>query len=215
MYSINLSRLSLKAYKDHLLSIDLLPSRRVLLDSIDANISAIADRGIDDIGELIQVVSTPKKLSALSQLTSISEDYLKVLKREIGGLQPKNVPLSEFDMLSADQLEKLKNAGLRSSKDLFEAYPNIDESILEKMTCDKLYALCALVRINGIGALAAKIFFEAGYTSTADIASGDAQTMADKFNAINDAKQYYDGMRLGRKDMTFCIIHAKMLGQYS
>ncbi len=88
-YSINLSRLSLKAYKDHLLNKDLLPSRRVLLDSIDANISAIADRGIDNIGALIQVVSTPKKLS---QLTSISEDYLKILKPEIGSLQTKMLP---------------------------------------------------------------------------------------------------------------------------
>ncbi len=87
-----MSRLSLKAYKDHLLNKDLLPSRRVLLDSIDANISAIADRGIDNIGALIQVVSTPKKLSALSQLTSISEDYLKILKREIGSLQTKMLP---------------------------------------------------------------------------------------------------------------------------
>ncbi len=215
MYSINLSRLSLKAYKDHLLSIDLLPSRRVLLDSIDANISAIADRGIDDIGALIQVVSTPKKLSALSQLTSISEDYLKVLKREIGSLQPKSIPLSEFDMLSSDQLEKLKNAGLRSSKDLFEVYPDIDESTIDKNSGEKLYALCGLVRINGIGALAAKILFEAGYTSVADIASGDAQDMAEKFNAINDEKNYYDGQRLGTKDMTYCIVHAKMLVQYS
>ncbi len=214
-YSVNLNRLSVKAYKDHLLSIELLPSRRVLLDAIDRHFSAISDCGIDDIGAFMQAVSTPKKLSDLSRKASISEDYLKILKREIGGLLPKSIALSEFDMLTSDMLEELKSAGMRSSKDFYEAYSHSGVSGLTKEDCDRLFALCGLVRINGIGALAAKIFFEAGYVSAADIASADPQSMADKFNALNDEKHYYDGQRLGIKDMTFCIVHAKMLEQYS
>lgn len=214
-YSVKLNRLSVNAYKDHLKSIDLLPSRRVLLESIDRHFASIIQNGIEDIGTLMLTVSTSKKLSALSKKTSISEDYLKILKREIGGLIPKSVSLTEFDMLTPVTIENLKNMGIRSSKDYFEVYPNISEATLNHEECNRLFALCGLVRINGIGALAAKLFVEAGYVSAADIASADPLDMADKVNAINKRKQYYDGQRLGVKDMTFCIVHAKMLIQYS
>ncbi len=214
-YSINLSRLTVMEYEHHLKSIDLLPSRRVLLDSIAQRFSAIKDSGVNNAGAFMQAVSTPKKLADLSKKTSVGEDYLKILKREIGSLVPKSVALSEFDMLTPEPVEKLKAAGLRSSKDFFEAYPDIDAAILGKQDSDRLYHLCGLVRINGIGALAARMFFEAGYVSVADVALGSPEDMANRVNALNDEKHYYDGQPLGVKDMTFCIVHAKFLLKYS
>lgn len=213
-YSFDLSRLTVMDYKEYLKSIDLLPSRRVLLDAIDERFSAIKKSGILDIGIFMQSVSTPKKLLDVSQKTLVSEDYLKILKREIGGLLPKSLALSEFDMLTPESAEKLKAVGLRNSRDFFEAYPNIDTAIINKQEGERLFHLCGLVRINGIGALAAKMFLEAGYATVADVASADPETMAQKVNALNDEKHYYAGQKLGIKDMTFCIIHARLLLRY-
>ena len=214
-YAINLNRITMADYKEHLLSIELLPSRRVLLDSIDQRFSAITASGLNDIGAFLQAVSTPKKLSDLSQKTFVGEDYLKILKREIGSLVPKNVALAEFDMLTPNTVETLKSAGLRTSKDYYEAYPDIDGSEIRNNDSERLYRLCDLVRINGIGALAAKMFLEAGYASVADIASGNPEEMVKKVNTLNADKHDYDGQPLGLKDMTFCIVHAKMLMKYS
>jgi hypothetical protein len=213
-YLPDLSRLSLDDYKEHLKSIDLLPSRRVLLDCIDEKFSAIVGNGISDVQALIKAISTPAKLTAFSQTTMIDLDYLKILKREIGGLIPKAIPLSDFDILSSDDLHKLNSAGLRNSKDYFEAYPNIENSIFQMIDCEKQYQLCGLVRVNGIGPLAAKIFLEAGYANVEDIAAANAEDMVGKINDINSLKKYYNG-QLGIKDMRFCIVHAQMLKHYA
>lgn len=209
-YEPDLSGLSVNEYKNHLKSIELLPSRKVLLESIEENFSAIQENGISNMQALMKAISTPAKLTAFSQKSHINLDYLKILKREIGSLAPNTVPLSEFDMLSAEAVQKLNSNGLRNSKDFFEAYPDIEKSACELADCKRLFRLCGLVRINGIGALAAKIFLEAGYASADDIASGNAKDMVEKINAVNSAKHYYDG-NLGLKDMTFCITHATML----
>lgn len=214
-YSIDLSSLSIQNYKEHLLSIDLLPSRRILLDAIDARFSAIAECGIKNLRALMQALSTPSKMADFCSNTHIPQEYLTILKREIGSLVPKSVALTEFDMLSQEAADTLRSAGYRNSKDFFEAYPYIDESVRTTTECDKLYQLCGLVRVNGIGALAAKIFFEAGYATVDDIASAHPKVMAEKVNEVNSVKKYYDGQRLGIKDMSFCIVHAKMLQRYS
>jgi len=213
-YAPNLSRLTIEDYKGHLKSIDLLPSRRMLLDSIDENFSAVIGCGISDVHALMKEISTPAKITAFSKRTCINFDYLKILKREIGSLMPKNVPLIEFDIVSPEAAQSLKSAGFYNSKNFFEAYPDITKPICERIDCEKLYQLCDLVRINGIGPLAAKLFLEAGYKSAEDIASANADDMVKKINDINTKKHYYDG-QLGVKDMTFCIVHADMIKRYA
>ncbi len=213
-YDPDLSRLSVQQYKDHLKCIELLPSRKVLLDVIDENFSAIQKSGIDDIQTLMKALSTTAKMTAFSQKSNIDINYLKILKREIGGLIPKAVTLNEFDVLPPEAVLQLKSKGFNNSKDFFEAYSVIEEPICEQIDCDKLYHICGLVRINGIGSLAVKLFLEAGFTSAEDIASADAKDMVEKINAVNSAKNYYN-RKLGIKDMAFCIVHADMLMRYA
>ncbi|HQB81021.1 MAG TPA: helix-hairpin-helix domain-containing protein [Bacillota bacterium] len=74
--------------------------------------------------------------------------------------------------------------------------------------------LCDLVRINGVGPLAARAFYEAGYQSSAEIAAADAEAMLVKVSEVNAIHGYYKA-RLGVKDMQFCIDFALLLQKYA
>ena len=68
--------------------------------------------------------------------------------------------------------------------------------------------------MNGIGAIAARLFFDAGYHSVSDIASGNAAEMKDKIHQVNAKKSLYKA-NLGEKDMQFCIDAAALLIKYT
>lgn len=79
---------------------------------------------------------------------------------------------------------------------------------------DELFCLCDLVRINGVGPIAARAFHEAGYRSASDVAAADAAVMLEKVSAVNEAQHDYKA-KLGLKDMLFCIDFALLLNQYA
>ena len=93
---------------------------------------------------------------------------------------------------------------MKTSKDYFDRLQD---------SSDELFCLCDLVRINGVGPVAAKAFFEAGYRSVADVAGANAPVMLEKVSAVNDIRQYYKA-KLGEKDMQFCIDFALLLDKY-
>jgi predicted flap endonuclease-1-like 5' DNA nuclease len=64
--------------------------------------------------------------------------------------------------------------------------------------------------MNGVGPNAAKMLYEAGYHSPADVAAADAGTMLARVAAVNADGRYYAG-KLGEKDMQFCIDSARLL----
>lgn len=204
-YNLDLEQLSVQEYREMLKNQNLLPGRRVLLQDIDKNFALLESQGINTIAQLKKIFSTPVKIAALSTVSGIPEAYLVILKREIGSLEQKPVPLINFPGINPFLIAELNEAGLKSSKDYFE---------YDKTKSDELFCLCNLVRINGVGPAAAKAFYEAGYRSVADIAEADAATMLEKVSAINESRQYYKA-KLGQKDMQFCIDFAILLEKYS
>lgn len=129
------------------------------------------------------------------------EDYLIILKREIGSLEQKPIPISSFTDINVTLISKLNDAGIKTSKDYFES---------NKPESDELFCLCNLVRINGVGPIAAKAFYDAGYKSVSDVACADATSMLEKVSNVNKIKQYYKA-NLGLKDMQFCIDFALLV----
>ena len=77
-----------------------------------------------------------------------------------------------------------------------------------------MFCLCDLVRINGVGPLAARAFYEAGYQSALDVSEADPQEMLEKVSEVNEIHRYYKA-RLGIKDMQFCIDFARLLKKYA
>ena len=202
-YSLDLERLSLAEYKILLIQQNLLPGRRVLWEDIDNNFTLLENRNIKTVGQLKKSLSTPLKIAALSSESGISEDYLVILRREIGSLDQKPVPLSAFPGIDSSLLAKLSETGLKTSKEYWEHNQNAS---------DEVFCLCDLVRINGVGPVAARAFYEAGYRSASDVAATSAAAMLEKISAVNEANHYYKA-KLGMKDMQFCIDYALLLNR--
>jgi len=205
LYGIDLSRISIGEFRDQLKRQDLLPSRRPLLNEIDRHFAALDSEGIVTLLQLRQRLSTPKKICELAAVSGIPQEYLALLRRELGSLEQKPVLLADFPGTDPALLATLSAGGMRNSKDYWESCP---------AESDELYCLCDLVRINGVGAAAAKAFYAAGYRSAEEIAGASAPDMLASVSAANAQGSYYQA-KLGEKDMRFCIDAARLLVRFS
>lgn len=202
-YNLNLERISVQEYKTLLKQQNLLPGRRILLQDIDRIFAAIEGRGITSVAQLTKSLSTPIRLESFAVAGDISKEYLVILRREIGSLDQKPVPLSSFPNIDHNLLEK-NDIGIKTSKDYWEKTQD---------TTDELSCLCDLVRINGVGPSAARAFYEAGYRSVSAVSAAEADVMLKKISAVNQVRNYYKA-KLGTKDMQFCIDFARLLEKY-
>lgn len=202
-YCLDLSRISIVEYKALLKQQTLLPGRRMLLDGIDAHFSALAAQNVATLAELRQRISTPQKCATLGSATGIPEEYLVLLKRESGSLEQKPVLLAAFPGVEEQLVSVLRENGILNSRDYYERGAQQGE----------LFCLCDLVRINGVGALAARAFYEAGFRSVQDVANAYAVEMLRRISEVNAQRNYYKAT-LSEKDMQFCIDFAKLLIRY-
>ncbi len=203
-YSLDLSVFPVGEYKELLKRPNLLPGRRILWEEIDRRFEAIERQGVANVMQLGKELSTPRKRSAFAEATGIPESYLIMLRREMGSLEQKTVPIGDFLGMDGKLVSQLNSRGIKNSREYFEGgFSGPDE----------LFCLCDLVRINGVGALAAKAFYEAGYRSVKEVAQAEAAVMLKKVSEANEAKGYYQA-KLGEKDMQFCIDSAALLVRY-
>lgn len=200
-YNLDLASLSVHQYKEILKKQNLLPSRRILLHQIDENFQLLENMDISTISQLGKSLSSPQKISSFAATSGIPEAYLVILRREIHSLEQKPVPLSSFPGIAPSVLEKLHDEGIDNSKDYFES---------NRVEGDELSGLSDLVRINGVGPVAAKAFYEAGYKSVSDVAHSEAASLLGRVSDVNEARHYYKA-NLGIKDMQFCIDFARLL----
>jgi len=203
-YNLDLECLSVQEYRELIKKQNLLPGRRVLWQDIDKNFALLESQDIKNIAQLKKNLSTPAKVAAFATVSGLAEDYLVILRREIGSLEQKPISLASFPGIKPSLIAELNEAGIKTSKDYFE---------YKQAESDELFCLCNLVRINGVGPTAAKTFYEAGYRSAVDVAEADAETMLVKVSAINERQHYYKA-KLGQKDMQFCIDFAALLKKY-
>ncbi|MFA5675380.1 MAG: DUF4332 domain-containing protein [Christensenellales bacterium] len=214
-YSVDLNRIPVNRYMEMLKKQNLLPGRKILLENIDENFRRIAAAGIFNLAELKTNISSLRRLIEFSAKTGIPENYLTILKREMGSLEQKPVPISDFPDISADTVSVLLNKGIKTSKDVFSINLNNISAFgrevgIEAGMLQKLSDLSNLVRINGIGAMAARTIYESGYKNIVEIANAKAPELLEKMNAVNKDKQYYKA-NLGEKDMQFIIDAANMI----
>ena len=203
-YTLPLEQITLADYQILLQQQTLLPGRRILLEQLEARFALLQNLGLANVAQLSAALSTPSKLSALAARTGIPEEYLTILRRELGSLTQRPVPLSDYPACDPAQIQALADSGIRTSKEYWEQreYP-----------ADELFALCDLVRINGVGAVAARAFCDAGFTSVSAVATASAADMLSRVSTVNAEKGYYKA-KLGEKDMQFCIDSAKLLERF-
>lgn len=204
-YGIKLESISIEEYKRLLKKQNLLPSRRLLLNDIDKHFATFNRFGVSSVKQLLKLLSD-KKMAEVLAMASISQEYIVILKREIGALIAKPVPLSSFINVNYEELTRLNARGIVTTKDYFDHGKTSEQ--------DVWFSLSDLVRINGVGPVAATIFLEAGYHDVASVAKADALVLLEQVNRINEEKGYYKG-KLGEKDMRFCIDFAQLLIKYA
>ena len=209
MYSTDLERISLDEFQEILLSIELLPSRKILLDGLSTLIEKLKQRGIDHLETLQKMLKNKKGYPELASELAVSVEYLTVLNREINSYVTKPVPLSKLDVFSDTELKQLEGARLKSTKDLYErGLMPADRSILSERSSipqEKIVAaleLSDLLRITGVGPVYAKILKEMGINNAKAFLEIDSQDAVERYKRIN-AEKHYSKVNLGIKDIEY------------
>ena len=209
MYSTNLEKITLDEFQEILLSIELLPSRKILLDDLSTLIEKLKQKEIDHLGALQKLLKNKKRYLELAAELGISVDYLTVLNREINSYVSKPVPLSKLEVFTEAELEQLEGADLKSTRDLYErSLTRSHRSVLaEELSIpqEKIVAaleLSDLLRITGVGPVYARILKEMGINNATTFLEIDTREAVEAYKRIN-AEKNYSNVNLGIKDIEY------------
>ncbi len=218
-YHIDLHKISIENYKKMLISRNLLATRRVLKNGIDENFKRLSECGFSNIGDLYEGMDAGGGIEELSVRSDIDSGYLKILKKEIEGVLPKPVLISDFPYVSMDTVRDLARGGVRTSKDFYGLSGGCKNKSLicanagiTDQEAEELCGLCDLIRISGVGPVIARILYEAGFKSIYSIAGAEAGEIYDKICRINDERNYTRAI-LQEKELQFCIDFAGLMAK--
>ncbi len=147
--------------------------------------------------ELLEKVKTKKRLKEFSKETGLSEEYLVILRRDIKSYLSKTVYLKDFPGVNLKYVENLTGIGIKNSKNLFERSkalkerdPLSEEADVPSEDLLELVKLSDLVRVNGVGALFARMIYETGVDTTEKVANASPESLFSKLEALNKDKRY-------------------------
>ena len=216
-YYIDLKQISLDQYKDILKTADLIPSWRILKENIDRNLEIIKNHKIQNLEELLNKIKNKDKIQKFAGQSSLSEDYLTVLRRVINGYQPKPNRIRDFPCVEAEIADKLEAMGFKNTLHLYEAIlsPRDREKLAEKTGVGmdeiiKLAKLTDLSRIRWVNHTFACVLLEAGYDSAEVVSGADYQEMYERIKQLNKERGLYKG-NIGAHDMKLCVEAARGL----
>jgi predicted flap endonuclease-1-like 5' DNA nuclease len=210
MYSIDLTKFTLKEFGEVLHSIELLPGRRILLDNLDQTLPKLIGLNIVTLSDLQRILKKKSDYASLSKKISVSEDYLVVLNREINSYESKPLTLDKIEVLTGEEIQSLIDIGIKTTKDLYEKCSKAADrkTIIMKTKIDETKLSTALeitdlLRVNGIGPIYALILNEIGIKSINDYLNMNAEEILSKYQDLNEQKSY-SRAKLGIKDIEYC-----------
>jgi len=216
-YYIDLKAISLSEYKKELEQAELLPSRKILKEDIQQRFACLSQHGIKSLDDLLRALKTPEKLKAFAQKTGLPEDYLVILKREIGSSQPKPVNLKDFPGISQDTIQKLETLGIGNTKQLFSLVKTPDDrqelghkTGISGADILELTKLTDVSRIRWVGANFARLLVDSEWDTVEKVAQADYHQLYNELVRINKEKEYFKGM-FGLNDMKLCVNAAKLV----
>lgn len=216
-YYIDLERISLENYKEILKSADLLPSRLVLKDNIDDNFNRLKKENIQNVDELRNALKNKTKIHDFSNQSGISEDYLRILIREVNSYRQKPNKLKDFPGIAGDVISKLEDLGISNTLQLFNKILTVQSrNELSKQTGisenELLYLakLTDLSRIRWVNHTFAYVLLEAKYETAKKVSEADYNELYEAVKKLNEEKKIYKG-HIGLHDMKLCVEAAKDL----
>ena len=217
MYSIDLSKITLKELKKITQSIDLIPSRKILLLNIDAIFKKLESANLKTMSDLQEFLKKKSAIPKIAKDFSIDENYLIILNREVNSYVSKPIKLDLLEVFNKSELKKLENRKIKNTKQLYEIAKNrIDRKVLSndlKIDIDKLTTsleLIDLLRVNGIGPTFAILLHMYGIKNK-DIYY--KKSNAEIANLHNDyvKNNNINFHTIGEKDAEFCKRYCKLL----
>lgn len=132
-------------------------------------------------------------------------------------LPARPFPLSDFPGIPFEYTELLKSRGIRNTKDLFEKVQTEEQQAelsqdtgIPEYRLKELSSLCDLSRITGVGAVFARVVYEAGIRSTREFAGTDSSSLLNSCQKVIEKHGYVAG-KLGEKDVLYGINYANVV----
>jgi len=191
---------------------DLIPSLQPLLDGLAKKLSALKKAGMKSVGDLRMRMKNRKTLPSLADDAGIDSDYLVLLRRAVLGFFPKPRLLSAFDWLDMNTVIKLNRAGIKDTRQLYEAASSGVERLageveLQKGDLLEFIALSDLSRIQWVSPVFARVLVAAGFSSAASVAAADSEVLYEAIIKANDRARFYKG-KVGIRDIKRLIAAA-------
>jgi hypothetical protein len=216
-YYIDLKKISIDEFKEILRTADLLPSHMILKTNIEEMFYLIKKQKIETVEELRIALRSNIKLQDFSKHSGISEDYLKILIRNVNGYRQKPNRIKDFPGISEHVIIKLESLGIKNTLQLFDKiltpqsrHELSSQSEIDEREILRLARLTDLCRIRWVNHTFAYVLLEAGYDSAEKVADADHQELYRKVKKLNEEREIYKG-HIGVHDMKLCVDAAQAL----
>lgn len=218
-YRMDPAQIALKQFRELISGREILPGRTMLLERMEERFALLDASGMQHLGDLLGVLSSKTKIREFAQRTGLDSEYLVLLRREAGSYLPRPFPLSDLPGIPFEYIEILRSRKFKNTRDFFEKVQS------EKQQADlsqgtgipvyrlkELFSLCDLSRISGVGAVFARVLYEAGLRSVEEYAKSDSRSLLQRCRQILEKYGYKLG-KLGEKDMQYGIHYARFVAE--
>jgi len=216
-YGIDLEQFSLEEFRRVLESGDLLPSRVVLREEIAGRFAALEAMGIGNVKQLVDALSTRKKLEQFAQESGLPQDYLVILRRQARSYIPGPVYLKDIPGVDPAHVERLAATGVKQTKQLFARTLTADDRAELSRQADvpgeallELVKMADVARAGGVGPVFVRMLQEAGADTLEALSQQSPDALYEKLLAVND-EQGLTKASFSVKDVASCIETAKAL----
>lgn len=166
---------------------------------------SISKTGVTSLAELRSALKTDQSLTLLSRKSGIDASYLQLLRRAINGFFPKPRPLKHIDWLEADTINNLNKAGIKNTRQLFDAATDgsvelIRQTGIGQKDAQELVSISDLSRIQWVSPTFARVLVAAGFKNAAAVAGANPETLFQAITKANRNEKFYKGA-VGLRDI--------------
>lgn len=139
-------------------------------------------------------------MQSFAEVTGLPVDYLTVLRREVNSYKPKPINLKDFPGVKLELIQKLEQAGIKNTKQIFEKVRTEEErwafanqvqisykDILE------LTKLTDVARLKWVGPKFARLLVELNYDTVEKVANSNYEALYQDLLRTNEEKGVYKG----------------------
>ena len=218
-YHVDLEQFSLEKFRRILETGEVLPSRKILKEKIPERFAILKAMGVRNLKELIDALSTKKKIERFAQESGLPQVYLEILKRQTGIYTPKPIALKDIPGFAPQHIERLAAIGIKQTQQLFErARSKKERAELSKAAnvpndvLLELVKMTDLARAGWVGPIFARLFYEAGADTLEKLVKCSPEALYEKLIAVNKAQKLTQG-HFTAKDVALCIEISKELAR--